>query len=238
MKRVGILIAGTLVALAFPIPAAFAACHFIEFSPAAYTVGEAAGKVTLTVTNNGGAQARDQMVDYKTVAGTAKSPMDFTSKSGTITFTVGAPDEVTIDIPIRNDTVDEPAERFQVKLSNVRPPSSCAPPPEITGDTATVTIGDNDRPKPKPPPAQAPVSSPSPTPKKTTPSPSPTQSRTPSPSPSPSVSVSPTPTTTAFAAPGTDSDGGVSGGAVAGIVAGVIVLGGGAAFFVRRRFLT
>lgn len=240
MKRLGILIAGSIAALVVPAFPTSAACHVINFSPSTYTVSEAAGQVTLTVTNNGGAQTQDQMVDYATANGSAKAPMDYVSKNGSITFTVGAPDTVTIDIPIKNDTIDEPAEQFQVKLSNVRPPGSCAPPPNISGDTATITISDNDpkpiiKPKPKPSPTPT-VDSPRPSPRRTTPSPSP--SRTPSPSPSPTVSASPSPTPTTVAAPDTASHGGISGGALAGIVGGVVVIGGAAALLVRRRFMT
>lgn len=230
MKRVAFVVAGTVVALGLSIPPAHAPCHSIGFTQTTYQVGEGAGKVTVTVTNNGGQQTQAQMVDYATANGTAKSPMDYTAKNGTITFTVGASGEVPIDIPIKNDAVDEPAETFKVKLSNARPPSSCAPPPSISGDTTTVTIVDNDKPKPKP--------TPSPTRRASSPSPTPSPTRTPSPSPSLTPSESPSPTPTVVAAPDGNAGSGLTGGAVAAIVGGVVVLGGAAAIVVRRRFLS
>lgn len=56
-------------------------------------------------------------VDYETVEGTAVEPEDFTSTSGTLTFT---PDDTiqTISVPIIGDEVHEDLEDFTVELSN------------------------------------------------------------------------------------------------------------------------
>jgi cell division septation protein DedD len=234
MKRAGILLLGTLAALALPAAPAWAPCHSVGFSGDPYSVGEAAGEVTITITNNGGKQTDDMMVDYETVNGTAKGGSDFTSKSGTVTFGANTnTGELQVDIPITNDSGDEPNEQFSVRLSNVRPPSSCVSSPNITQMTASVAITDNDpKPAPKPTPTPTRASTPRPSP---TPTASPTPTPTLSPTPSPTDTASPTPTQTAIAL--ADESSGLSGGALAGIIAAVVVVGGGAALLVRRRFL-
>jgi hypothetical protein len=218
---------------------AWAPCHIVQFEPSSYSVGESAGEVTLTVTNNGGQQSQDMHVDYSTANGTARAPSDYTAESGTATFDENGPGLVMIDIPIKNDTGDEPSERFTVTISNVRPSSSCLPPPGNSGSTATVTITDND-PKPQPTLSSAkPTFAPAPSPTRSrTPTPTPSSSATATPTPSQTETASPTPTTTETSVALADEDGGgLSGGALAGIVAAVVVLGGAGTMFVRRRFL-
>jgi len=228
MRRLLLLFALTAGGLILGASPAFAPCHSITFVEAPYSVAENAGKVTITVTNNGGAQTKDEFVDYKTVNGTAKAGSDFVGKNGTVMFGANSgKSELSFDIVIKDDTIHESTESFTVQLSNVRPPSSCVSPPSIDESSATVTITDNDAaPKPRP--------TPTPTPKASSPKPSPKATK--SPSPSPTITQSPTPTRTAIAT-STNGSGGLSGGALAGIIAGVILVGGGAAFWVRRRFL-
>jgi hypothetical protein len=225
--------------LLLPIPPAFAPCHSISFSGAPYTVGEGAGKVTITVTNGAGAQTSDQMVDYETINGAAQAGSDYQAKSGTLTIPTGSSD-ASFQVTITNDSADEPNEQFTVQLSNVRPASSCAPPPAISDSSTTVTITDNDA-APIPLPSVSHSTTPRPqatTPRPTvssTPTPTPTVTRTPSPTPT----ATPTPTDTGSPiAAGATGEGGLSAGAVAGIIVGALILGGGAAFWVRRRFLT
>lgn len=235
MKRVGMLVAATLVALVLPAGPAVAACHSASFSPSEYQVQENEGKVTLGV-QNPGPVADDRRVDWETVNGTAKAGTDYVAGSGTLSFSPADTSEV-IEVTIINNTANENSEGFTVRL--IARPGSCITQDSI-GPPASVTITDDDpkpKPKPSPTPTRTQPAASSPTPKKST-SPSPTPSRSASPSPSPTLSASPSPTQTAVAAPDSSPDGGLSGGALAGIVAGVIVLGGGAAFFVRRRFMT
>ena len=235
-KRVVVVLALISASLSMATPA-FAPCHNVGFDPSSYTVSEGAGKVTLSISNGAGAQSEDMMVTYATSNGTAKAPGDYTAENGTATFAEGGTSIATFDVAIKNDSTDEPSESFTVKISDVRPPSSCIPPPEITDDTATVTITDND-PKPQPSTSSAPTrsSSPRPTASRT---PTPTSSATQSSSASPTVSPTPTPTSTQMAvAVADEGDGGTSGGLVAGIVAAAVVLGGAGAFVIRRRFLT
>jgi Calx-beta domain-containing protein len=237
MKRLLLLVALTAGALILVASPAFAPCHSITFANDPYSVAESAGKVTISVSNGAGAQTQDQFVDYKTVNGTAKAGSDFVGKSGTVMFGANSgASELSFDIVIKDDNIHENTESFTVQLSNVRPPSSCAPPPSIDESSATVTIRDNDKLiKPKATPTHTPT--PTPTPTKSSPKPSPKATTSPSPSPSPTITESPTPTTSAIAAP-SDDGGRLGGGAVAGIVIGSLAVAGAAAFFVRRRFLT
>lgn len=232
MRRVWALFISLAWVLIMPAPA-WAPCHVITFEGEPYSVGEGAGKVTISVSNNGGANTTNQTVDYQTVDGTAKAAGDYGAKSGTVTFTPGGSDVQSFDVPITNDAADEASEQFTVQLSNVDPPTSCVPPPGISEMTATITITDND---PAPQPTQT-----TPEPKSSTPPATPTKTtpatQTPSPTPTPTqTSPSPTPIDTSrpVAAPDED-DGGLSGGAVGGIVAGAVVLAGAAAFAIRRR---
>jgi len=69
-----------------------------------------------TVTLAGTASA-PVTVDYATTAGTATADVDFTSRSGTLTFAPGVATQ-TITVPVVGDLVDEPNETFAVTLTN------------------------------------------------------------------------------------------------------------------------
>lgn len=77
-------------------------------------------------------------VDYATVPGTATSPADFTSTTGTLTFLPGVTTQ-NVMVPTVNDTVDEVDETFTVVLSN--PVNS-----KLGDPSSTVTILDDDGP--------------------------------------------------------------------------------------------
>ena len=234
--RIVMLTALTGALVALPAAPVLGACHSVSFSGDPYTVGEGQASVRITVSNNGGA-ATGMTVDYKTVDGSAKAGSDYVTKSGTITFP-GPPGDVSFDVPILNDSADEPSQQFTIELSDLDP-GSCGGA-QITESSATVTITDND---PKPTPKTSPTPTRSSAPRATTStSPTPTQSATrtasasPSPTPSPSPSPTPTPTETTVAV-ADEGDGGLSGGAVGAIVAAAVVVGGAAIVLVRRRFL-
>jgi cell division septation protein DedD len=236
--RLGLVLSGIIAASVLPTSPANAACHNAVFVDDPYTVGEAAGSVTIKVSNQAGAPPGGT-VDYRTLNGTARAGQDYMQKSGTLNFPPGV-EEVSFTVPITNDATDEPNETFKVELRN---PTGCF----ATGDLdppATVTITDND-PKPQPAQTSAPPRTSSPKPRTSTPASTPTATRTPSPSPTPTPTETetptPTPTDTETAEPlaqPDDAGGGLSGGALAGIVAAVIVLGGAGALLVRRRFLS
>jgi len=230
-----VLTAGGLLLVATP---AFAPCHSITFANEPYSVAENAGKVTITVTNGGGAQQSDQTVDYKTVNGTAKAGADYVAKSGTVLFGKATKNsELSFDIVIKDNKIHESTEKFTVQLSNLNPPNACPGfQPSIDEPSATVTITDNDAILKTSTPTPTPTHTPTKSSPKATPTPTPTKS--PSPSPSATPTPTPTPTQSTVAAAPDEGGGGLSGGAVAGIVIGALAVGGAAAVFVRRRFLT
>jgi hypothetical protein len=61
------------------------------------------------------ASAQSVLVRYRTVAGTAAAPGDFTSTNGTLTF-AGGTTQQTIQVPIVTDSLVEPNETFEVEL--------------------------------------------------------------------------------------------------------------------------
>jgi hypothetical protein len=212
------------VVASFPILSATAACHVITFDGDPYSVGESAGKVTITVSKGG--TLASPTVDYETVNGTAKAGSDYENTKGTLEIPEGQ-SEASFDIPINNDSSDESNEQFTVRLKNPGQ-GGCFQVPTIDEDTATVTIQDNDeKPIAQPTPTPTPTKTSSPKPKPSTASASPSPTLT---SPSPTTSTSPI-------AAAESGDGGLSGGALAGIVAATVALGGAGAFWVRRRFL-
>jgi uncharacterized repeat protein (TIGR01451 family) len=74
-------------------------------SPANFTV-------TLSMTST-----QTVTVDYSTANGTATAGADYSAVSGTLTFAPGETTK-TINVPITNDTLDEPDETYFVNLSN------------------------------------------------------------------------------------------------------------------------
>ncbi len=109
----------------------------VNFAAAAYTVSEAAATVALKVTRTGGA-ASGVTINYATSDGTAKAGLDYTAKSGTLTFGAGAT-AVTLPITITRDTIDEADETFKVTLSGAGGGGVLGGP-----SVTTVTITDND----------------------------------------------------------------------------------------------
>jgi large repetitive protein len=102
------------------------------------------GAITFTVTlsDRGLTDVNEYTVEYDTADGTATASApnaDYTSKSGTLTFTPADSSE-TVDVQTAQDSLDEAAETFNVTLSNA---SSGV---EITTTSATGTINDDDSP--------------------------------------------------------------------------------------------
>ncbi len=99
------------------------------------TVSEAAGSATLTVALSN-ASASTVTVNYATQDGTATAPADYTSTSGTLSFTPGQTSK-TITVTIIDDTLYEVSQNFAVNLSS---PSNAT----LATSSATVSITDND----------------------------------------------------------------------------------------------
>ena len=111
----------------------------LAFSLGSYTVTEGTSTVTIYVTRTGG-NAGTVGVSYATVAnGSATAGSDFTSKSGTLSWSSGDSANRSFTVTIANDTLKESPETFGLSLNN-------ATGGAVIGaqSTATVTINDND----------------------------------------------------------------------------------------------
>ena len=111
-----------------------------QFSSANYSVAEnvPGGLATITVLRTGGAGGT-ATVNYATASGSALSPADFGSTSGTLTF---APGDIskTFTVSIVNDGTDEPDENLAMSLSGASGATLGVPA------SATLTINDDDAP--------------------------------------------------------------------------------------------
>ena len=109
----------------------------IMFSSNTYSVHENAGNAVFTLKLTGGALAQAVTVGFATSDGTALAGSDYTATTGTVTFNPGETTK-TFTVPIREDTLAEPAENFRITLSN--PTNGVLGNPNFT----TVTILAND----------------------------------------------------------------------------------------------
>lgn len=101
------------------------------------------GNLTFTVTKTG-TVATSYSVSYATANGSALAGSDYTTKSGTLTFT-GAETSKTIVVASVNDSIFEQTEAFYVNLSAPTGGSS------VTDPQGAGTISDNDVPANSPP---------------------------------------------------------------------------------------
>ncbi|MDC6366097.1 MULTISPECIES: beta strand repeat-containing protein [Flavobacteriaceae] len=98
------------------------------------SVNETAGTANFTVTHGGTNTLGPFTLDFQTVDGSALAGSDYTSTSGTLSFSGTIGDTETITVPITNDGVAESAETFTIQFT-----SSSDGTVDIT-DTATGTI--------------------------------------------------------------------------------------------------
>jgi hypothetical protein len=113
----------------------------VQFSDTIYTVNEADGTATITVTLSQplGVQTT---VHYATSDDTAMSGSDYTAASGTLTFDAGETEQ-TFEVPILNPGTPDPEDDEAFTLTLSTPGTSL-----VLGDpsTATVAITDDDPP--------------------------------------------------------------------------------------------
>jgi Calx-beta domain-containing protein len=88
----------------------------LKLSAATYSVGEAGGSATITVTRSGGA-ASGVRVHYATGDGTATAGSDYLSASGTLLFAAGETTKI-FTVPILNDGLGEGNETVNLTLSD------------------------------------------------------------------------------------------------------------------------
>lgn len=125
-----------------------------QFASANYSVNESAGSVTLTVLRVNGTNGAVG-VSYATANGTANSPADFTSASGSMTWAAGDAAPQTFTVTIVNDAVAEGGKSFTVSLSNPTGTATLGSP-----TIANVTILDDDTPPPSTLPNRRPQAQP------------------------------------------------------------------------------
>lgn len=113
----------------------------IQISASSVSVGEGDGTATVTVSLSG-ASTDEVRVDLTTVGGDATGGgSDYASTSQTVVFAPGQT-SATVHVPIVQDVVDEPDERFFVSLSN--PVGAVVRPLTPTETAPTITILDDD----------------------------------------------------------------------------------------------
>jgi hypothetical protein len=113
----------------------------IEFSAADFTVGEAGGTATITVTRSGKASGAVS-IDYATSDGTATTG-DYTPASGTLSWPDGDATDKTFAVTILDDAALEGPETVSLALSNLVGTA-------VLGSqaTAVLTIVDDEAPPP------------------------------------------------------------------------------------------
>lgn len=108
----------------------------VQFSVSAMPVIEDVGLANLTVLRTGGTSG-NLTVQYATANGTAIAGEDYTSKTGTLTFSAGETSKI-IQIPITDDSTTEQDETFTVTLRNT-------PSLENLGAPSILTVTIQDR---------------------------------------------------------------------------------------------
>jgi hypothetical protein len=91
----------------------------LQFSSAAYTVGENAGKATVTAKRTGGNFGTVTTQYATVVGGTATAGTDFTSTSGVLSWGDGDSSDKTFTVPIIDNSVNAPNKTINLSLSNV-----------------------------------------------------------------------------------------------------------------------
>lgn len=110
----------------------------IQLTAAATTVSEAGGPVTITATRTGGSEG-DVGVAFGTTDGTATSPSDYSTVTGSLSWLDGDATPKTFTIPITNDGTGEVTESFSTSITAPTGGADLAAP-----STETVTILDDE----------------------------------------------------------------------------------------------
>ena len=109
----------------------------IALQSSSFNVNETESVVSIPVVRSGGSQGT-VTVQYATSSGTATSPSDYTTATGTLTFLTGETNK-TINVPIINDVLSEGPESFQISLSSVMGGASLGTP-----NVGSVTVSDDE----------------------------------------------------------------------------------------------
>ncbi len=117
----------------------------IQLSSTTYTIGEGTSMATITATRTGGSDGAVGVSYSTTSGGTATSgamcggSVDYVAVMGTLSWTDGDSASKTFDIPICNDTTDEPDETVNLAITTPTGGATLGTP-----NTAVLTIEDND----------------------------------------------------------------------------------------------
>lgn len=91
----------------------------LQFFTTSYDVTEGTdGYANIIVFRSGGSDGAAS-VDFKTLDGSAVALTDYTAMNGTLTWPNGLSGNLTISVPITDDSLAEGPESFSVELSNV-----------------------------------------------------------------------------------------------------------------------
>jgi hypothetical protein len=118
----------------------------LQFGASAYSVGEAGGQATVTVTRAGGTSGAVG-VSYATSNGTATAGADYSARSGTLSWAAGDASPKTFTVPVLNDGAVESSETVTLSLSAPTGGAALGSPA-----AATLTILDDDAVNAPPPP--------------------------------------------------------------------------------------
>jgi hypothetical protein len=121
----------------------------LQLSAASYAVGEGGGNGTITVTRTGGSDGAVS-VRLQTANGTANAGSDYTATDVIVNFAAGDAADKTVNVPVLQDTTDEPDETVTLTLSAATGGATLG-----AQTTGTMTITDDD-PTPAPPAPPAP----------------------------------------------------------------------------------
>ena len=112
--------------------------------PSTVDEGDTTTSYTVSLSPSGVIPTADLTVAYATTGGTATAGDDYTSTSGTLTFTPADAADKTVTVATVEDTLDEAGEKFTLAISNVQGGGGPAPSLSSTAKSVTTTIGDND----------------------------------------------------------------------------------------------
>lgn len=93
------------------------AASVVGFKVKSLNVSEGAGTASIVVERFGNKKG-DATVTIATEDKEAIAGVNYTAINQVITFVEGDPDEITVEIPILDNTTNDPVRRFNVKLSN------------------------------------------------------------------------------------------------------------------------
>jgi CSLREA domain-containing protein len=115
----------------------------LQFGAATYSTVEGAGTVAVTVTRTGGSTGAVSAA-FSTSDGTAKTGEDYAAFNGlAVTFADGDSAPKTVQVPVIDDSLNEPDESLELALSNPSGGATFGSPA-----VATLTISDNNDPLP------------------------------------------------------------------------------------------